>query len=89
MQEQEFGPDRPTGESDAQMRDRLLRQIATEIYLLPIVCTQPACRRARACKKTDAPCLRRYRHLYEDVIPPLPVLIKQAIAELDAREAKA
>lgn len=44
--------------------DEMRRLMATNLFLLPVICEEPACRRARFCAVRHAPCIFRYKHIY-------------------------
>jgi hypothetical protein len=56
-------PDAPSTQEEIY---EIRRVMATNIWMLPVICEEPACRRARQCAVREAPCIIRYQHLYAD-----------------------
>lgn len=53
------------------------RVLATNFFLLPVICRESACRRARQCSVRTAPCIFRYKHIYMDFAPEARRMIER------------
>jgi hypothetical protein len=60
-------------------RDRARRRFASRCLFLHLVCDDPKCRRRQGCARADAPCLRRYKAAYQDMLPALSSAVRRRL----------
>ena len=63
--------DAPTAIPTEADRNAAYAKFATHVLLLPTICTENACRRARACAVPGSPCIRRYKKAYQEFLPSI------------------
>jgi len=70
----------PSEDGDVEAeRDRARRRFASQCLFLHLVCDNPQCRRRQACALAGAPCLRRYKAVYQDVLPALRAAVRRRL----------
>ena len=72
-------PESAAGELDEAEQSAVRRRWATQGLRLHTICHERACRRARRCVLTEAPCIVRYKRIYQDL---LPAFRKELLARL-------